>query len=185
MNELEAKIKLKSIEHAQVIVTTLDTLGAELISANIETNEFFDTSRNGLKKLGHMIRLRSFDTRDKCILTFKGKRLKGKFKNRLEMEVEISNRDEMCRILSVVGFKQNFSFQKKRLSFRFKECAVEIDCLPRLGYFCEVEGKNVKQISKVVKAIGLKDEECISDGYPSLLIAHAKKTKLGFRNITF
>jgi adenylate cyclase class IV len=50
------------------------------------------------------------------------------------------------------------SFQKRRTTYRLGRCLVELDELPMLGAFIEIEGPSERQVFAVAGKLGLGDE---------------------------
>jgi adenylate cyclase class 2 len=83
------------------------------------------------------------------------------------------------KVFEALGYEKSFAFEKRRrLTSISHNCVVEIDEVPGLGFFVEIEGTSVAEIEKVRSKLGLDGEKCIKDGYPSLLAKFHKKKKL-------
>ena len=72
-------------------------------------------------------------------LTFKGPLEASAFKKRREIELAVSEADGMRRLLEAIGFVEVLRFQKRRESWRLDNCRVELDEVPRLGRFVEID----------------------------------------------
>src|SRR3989338_5754975 len=106
--EIEQKYR---IQHPLSVRRHLIRLGAKKIHGGIEQNELLDL-KNTLRKKGCLLRLRkSGNTLSK--LTFKGVRLKGRFKKRLEIET-IVDYDRAKEIFKFLGFVVSAKYTKKR-----------------------------------------------------------------------
>lgn len=186
--EIEAKIKISQKEAKQLAAILLKKGAYSTLSTRKEINEFFDTKKSKLQKSDETLRIRTvkaFPNHDKYVVTYKGPRIVSKFKSREEIEFETSDLKQTKKFFEKLGFMLNFKFEKKRLSFEYKNCVVEIDQLPKLGYFCEIEGKSARVIEKVKKELGLSDRPNIKSGYPTLLKEHVKKVKQPTKEIRF
>ena len=176
-HEIEAKFKI-TVERAAKLE---DILRSYLAYSRFETNEFYDTKKRKLDSRDEVLRIRT--TRDnlkgnESIITFKGKPIKSKFKCRPEYETNVDDVDSFRLILKSLGYSKYFLFQKRRNSYIFNGCQVEIDLLPELGYFCEIEGNNEDIITNTQVKLGLTDLKPIKEGYGMLLWDHAKKNKI-------
>jgi len=174
--EIEAKIKLKSIEQAE---GKLKSLCAEFIGLHRHLDIFFDTADNRLYSFGAGLRLRKLtcDDSEKYILTYKGPKQKGKYKKRQEVEIEVSNFDAAGEMLAAIGFEKKLTYEKQRYLWRFKQCKVCLDSVPLLGEFIEVEGPGEGAIAGVLQSLGLNDCEHINTSYSKLI--HEKLAELG------
>ena len=77
----------------------------------------------------------------------------------------------MRRLLTSIGFVEVLRFAKRRESWRLAGCRVELDELPKLGCFVEIEGPSEEAIQAVREQLGLVDSESVTRGYPELLSA--------------
>ena len=161
MYEIEQKYRIKS---PQKIRSVLKKLKAKKIASGFESNELLDR-QSELRKKKSVLRLRRYQ--GKGILTYKGPRLKGKFKKRIEIETE-TDYDKAKKILESLGYKTFFRYTKNREEYHYAGCSIVLDHLSSLGWFLEIEG-TVKSIGMVSKKLGLRktDEEPLS--YPQLL----------------
>ena len=175
--EIEAKIK---VDDPVKIATLVCGFGGKSKYIRFETNIFYDTPKAKLDSKGEVLRLRQeryLDGKDSVSMTFKGRRKMGKMKIREEHEFNVSDFDQARLLLTSLGYRESFRFEKRRTSFLLDGCLVEIDTLPYLGHFCEVEGKDEVAIRKILKLLGLQDAKLIVDGYGSLLRKDAIKNK--------
>ena len=188
--ETEAKIKLADANAAKEVIGILDEI-AEFKSKRFEINEFYDTAKKKHKKNDEFVRLRTYRSgrSEKYAVTFKGKKIEDKYKSREEFEVEVSDSNEMKNILIAMGYEKVFSFEKKRITYELiignKKCLVEIDELPLLGFYCEVEGNSNKTIDTALKHLELSKEKPITTGYVRLLQNLTGKGNKSVPNITF
>jgi len=162
MIEIEQKYR---ISNPPLIRQRLLQLGARRIKSGRERNELFDLDGN-LRKRKSLLRLRLWGKRD-AWLTFKGPRLRGQFKRRLELETMVDyNRAKL--ILQYLDFKVVARYEKRREAFKLSSCIVALDyLLPKHGWFLEVEGSS-RNIRQVAKRLGLQKVE-EERSYPELL----------------
>jgi predicted adenylyl cyclase CyaB len=146
--EIEQKYRVKNVHG---IRRALRELGALKVLAGQEHNELYDNDEK-LKKNKQMLRLRYHGTQH-AWLTFKGPRLKGKHKQRIEIETPVSF-EEARRILLILGFRMISSYRKYRESYKVRSVKVFLDYLPRIGWFVEIEGLP-EAIQAMAKKLGL------------------------------
>jgi len=168
--EIEAKMKLDDLD---AIRRRLESLGASPAGEHLETNTFFDTADTSLRKADKGLRLRANKDvktgETEYIVTFKGPRQPGELKTRQEIEFSVDDPTAATQAFIELGFRVSIRFQKRRRSWRFMQCKVELDELPRLGGFVEIEGPSADAVMAARKALDLANEPLVSDSYASLL----------------
>ena len=122
-------------------------------------------------------------------LTYKGKKLDKTTKTREEIEIRISEIEEMKNLLKMLGFQEVFTVIKERelYEFLFKDVRIEalIDYLPILKQsFVEVElmtesyediEKSRKLLFQFLEKFGIKKEKSIRKSYLELIAEKLKK----------
>lgn len=183
--EIEAKIQISQFQLEQ-LKSKLTELNAVKRYDRLEYNIFFD--KNLLhKNKNELLRLRECrypDDRTEFLVTFKRKDpIQDKFlKRQIEIEFNVSDGNTFALMMQQLGYKEKFSFEKKRSSYSFMDnCLVEIDEIPKLGFFCEIEGPNKKVIEKAIASLGFTDAKFISKGYASLICKMLEKKKFNLR----
>jgi adenylate cyclase class 2 len=180
--EIEAKMKVDDLDE---VIPRLQSAGAVYVGEHQETNTFFDTPDGRLREADKGLRIRAnMDTRTKQtehIVTFKGPRQPGAVKTRLEIEFTVSDPAAATQTFEQLGFPVCITFQKRRRSWRLLQCKIELDELPNLGTFVEIEGPSEKQVLKARKALGLDDQPIITTSYAAMmsafLEAHSKQVR--------
>jgi adenylate cyclase class 2 len=184
--EIEAKMQVDSLD---VVRQRLQALGAEPAGEAIETNTFFDTDDRSLLAADKGLRLRTMHPQPsgqpKHIMTFKGPRQHGPLKSREEKEVGVDNAKAATVMLEALGYHHILSFEKKRESWRLADCLVELDELPHLGLFVEIEGPKEDAVMKVRESLQLADEPIIKASYVALLMTHLQETGNASRVVKF
>lgn len=170
--ELESKMKVDSHQ------TTRDRLrdaGAVYVGNVLETNRILDRPDGHLLRTGCGLRIRRIRILEgagpRDSITFKGVKIPGKFKQREEHETQIDDADALSAILAALGYSDKIVFEKRRESWRLNTCTVELDELPQLGFFVEVEGPSESEVESTLIRLGLSDQQSITDSYVALLMA--------------
>lgn len=166
MKETEVKVKSSANEHV-LVAKQLVKLGFKKVKTVNEVNTLYEHPKILLKDAGNVLRVRYAD---RITLTYKGKQeesMQG-FKVREEYEVEFSKGKEIGNILNALGFVPDLVIKKKRTAYRKGPVEVDLDSLPQLGEFIEIEG-NEKQILSLLKKLKLDRKERITKGYAQLL----------------
>lgn len=184
--ELEAKMKVEDFAELR---HRLDESGAKRAGSAVETNIFFDTPQRTLLPADKGLRLRrSKDDQtgnEKFTITVKGPQQKGELKNRPEAEVRVEDGDDAMAVLGALGFEPTLSFQKKRESWEVDGCKVELDEIPILGRFVEIEGPDDRTVMQAREKLNLSCRPLITTGYITMLARHLRETNDSRREITF
>jgi adenylate cyclase class 2 len=172
--EIEAKLKVESLEE---IKHRLTGLGAEFLQEQLQTDCHFDDANGTLQKTDCCLRLRQqvADGGERFFLTYKGAKEKSSFKKRQEIEVEVPDSESVQKLFSSLGYEKVLVIQKKRFTWRLKDCEVALDELPLIGYFVEIEGPDEGKIADVQKSLGLSGLPHVKRGYRALVTARLRE----------
>jgi adenylate cyclase class 2 len=174
--EREAKFRVR--EHDSVR-RALTAAGARRVGVVFERNRVLDRTDGELRLRGSALRLRTCDVLDgpphPPLLTFKGPAGPSRFKAREELETEVSNTEATLAILLALGFAESVYYEKRRESWLLADCKIELDELPELGFFVEIEGCSDHTIEDVGSRLGLSEFEHIAEGYLALIAEHCRK----------
>jgi len=179
MVEIEAKLRLDDP----------DGLRAKLVELNavhdrdlLETNTYFDRPDGGLQNSDQGLRVRvevdQATGRAQTILTHKGPRAHGRLKSRSETELGVSDADAAAQMLSALGFRPVLAFEKRRTRYLLDGCRVELDTLPHLGHFVEIEGHTDDDVLGVQAKLGVGDQPLISASYVAMLVTYLSENQL-------
>jgi predicted adenylyl cyclase CyaB len=164
--ETEGKWRLRDERHAENLRRRLVELGATAAGLDREHNQLLD-HQGQLEQSESVLRVRSYDGRDTAMLTWKGARQPGPYKQRVELEVEVSNGTMLLDLLNALGFTPSISYGKERETWIVGEVVVALDKL-LFGWFCEIEGTGA-QIASTARELDLADADIEQRGYPSLM----------------
>lgn len=140
-------------------------LGAVAHASGFERNELFDFEGR-LRSQGQKLRLRRHGAKF-AALTFKGPRLAGSQKTRMEVETPVDY-EATKRILELVGFRIKETYSKIREEYRLDGCAVCLDHIPNAGWFVEIEGGSAK-IRDIARRLGLSSADREQRSYRRLI----------------
>ena len=184
--ELELKVKVPDFD---AVRKALAASGAKHIGSVLETNTFFDTADQSLLAQDKGLRLRrtrdSRTGKEHFVITVKGPAQPGEFKSREEAETDVDDGDRAAGVLQALGYLPELSFEKRRESWTLDGCKIELDEVPLLGRFVEIEGPDEPAVSRVRDGLGLGHLPSIKTGYISLLARHLKETGDPRKTITF
>jgi adenylate cyclase, class 2 len=185
--EIEAKMSVPDLERVRA---KLRELGAESAGKTLETNTFFDTEDRSLLAADEGLRLRrnvrtEGEAVDEHVVTYKGPRQHGLLKSRDEVEVTVGSSEDASQLLERLGFVRMLSFEKRRESWKLGGCKVELDELPYLGSFVEVEGPDDQAVLTVREQLGLVDRPIVRSSYIALLMGYLQERGQNRRVVTF
>jgi adenylate cyclase class 2 len=109
----------------------------------------------------------------------------GPLKSREEIEVEVSDPDAAASLVERLGYLRTLSFEKRRESWELEGCKVELDELPHLGKFVEIEGPDEASVMRVRERLGLASRPIVKSGYISLLMSHLQERGQTTREVRF
>jgi adenylate cyclase class 2 len=174
--EIEAKMKVESFEP---VLAALRRHNAASLGEHIETDTFFDTHDRALLAADKGLRLRvALDTsnnKSEALLTHKGPVGPGALKKRPETQTLLANPEAMARLLEQLGFIQWLRYQKRRQSWQVDTCRVELDEIPHLGKYVEIEGPSDKVVMEVREKLGLSSHALIKASYVAMLTDHLQE----------
>lgn len=166
-HEIEAKFALEGF---RALRKALRDRGAEYVRTVLQTDLYFDQDDGKFRHTDCALRLRkslmlksSGETEDlRPLITYKGpkdKREPGTLsKRRLEVQTHCDDAVAIEEVLRWCGLHPRRIIQKRRATYRLGSCTVELDELPRIGCFVEVEGPSEKVIDRVCAELGIEAE---------------------------
>ncbi len=183
--EIEAKIKVDSHD---AVRARLQELGAAYLGKARETNCILDRKKT-LRKAGCGLRVRQIEVLDgdpgSSSITFKGSVQPSDLKVRSEINVGVDDAEAAARIFEALGFEPFITFEKIRESWQLGDCRIELDQLPLLGTFVEIEGPSEAAVNKIKSELGFDAAKTITKSYVKMLrtvrgSAAAKDTEIRF-----
>ena len=181
MEKLEIEVKFY-LKDTQSLREYLSNLGAQSRGRFFERNLRYEDIQNTLASKKLLLRLRQ----DKIVtLTFKSPAAgcESQFKKMNELEVEVSDFDNMHQILKYVGFHCEQVYEKWRETFALGHTRFCMDEMP-FGNFLEIEGQE-EDIRHCVSRLGLQWKNRILLNYLEIFNMIQKDMNLNFRDVTF
>jgi len=182
--EIEAKFAVAELAGVR---GRLRAAGAVYVGRVLECNRFFDRADAGLRAAGCGLRVRSVRVLDgpavAATVTFKGPVQAGAFKTRRESELAVSDAERAAELLTLLGFGENFLFEKRRESWRLGACKIELDELPFIGTFVEIEGPSEEAIRDVQERLALGGTACERASYLALIVRHCEQAGVSQRHL--
>lgn len=177
--EIEVKFLINDPDRIRL---KLRALGINSLGTVFEKNHRYDDLHSNLLKNKRLLRLRCDH---KKILTFKkpSSIQNADFKINEEIEVEVSDFDQMEKILEEVGFLRVQSYEKHRETFVLEDAEILIDNMP-YGIFIEIEGTE-ESIRKYANILDLDWDKKITLNYLQIFENISKRLMLPFKDVTF
>lgn len=131
-----------------------------------EQNTLFDNGAQDLRQTGILLRLRTCGPRH--ILTLKGPAEPGRHKTREELEVDVSDRATFEEILTRLGYRPVYRYEKYRSEYRQPDSggSAMLDETP-VGVFLELEGPP-EWIDRTAGTLGFAEADYITLSYAEL-----------------
>jgi adenylate cyclase class 2 len=180
MHEVEVKSALKD---KQAFIAALSERGSELGPEIVQDDTVYVKNTGSLATYlnnSDFLRLRVENT-GRTLFTFK--RHTGTSKDLtsapLELELEVSSREEMEKILILLGYKAMVRVKKVRRKTQFEKWEICVDEVEGLGSFVELEElsevtENTQEIRNRMQAflaeLGVGGEEQLNNRYDVLLL---------------
>ena len=148
-----------------------------------ESNILFDASCGALSRSGRLLRVR--ESGRLAILTYKGAAVIGKYKDREEMEVEVSDSRKLIEMLARLDFVPTFRYEKFRTEYRRagEAGAAMLDETP-IGVYLELEGAP-GWIDRSARRLGFADSDYSTASYGGLYGDYCRDHGLRVTNMTF
>lgn len=188
--ELEAKFRVSDFRAVQ---RALEAAGAVYRGTAIESDAFFDTPKRDLYHSDKGLRLRKVHVLEAVpggvtngwLLTYKGPRDRThQSKLREEIQTNLVDGEAMGRILREAGLELFLRIEKRRISYALDCCLVELDELPVVGCFVEIEAPSQAQLEAVRQRLALSSQP-LADSYPHLIEKHCHGDARGYLEVTF
>lgn len=175
-HEIEAKYPVRNLTPLR---RRLRAVGAVFLGTVVQTDRFYDLPDGTYHRRGCGLRLRSLqvarrgaETLDvRPEVTFKGPlKAARRVKVRREIQTRLDDERSARLLLAACGLVQTACYRKRRSRYRLGQCRVELDEVPSLGTFVEIEGPDERTIEAVRDLLRIETEH-ISASYLHLLAA--------------
>ena len=188
--EVEAKIRVDSFAPVQEALRAKQTV---FLGKVLQSDTYFDTPEHSMQYSDRGLRIRCLELLEKGTdqwdlrpqLTCKGPREgEAAYKTRREVQTRLDDADVMMEVLDACGMVRSMRIQKRRASYRLGPCLVELDELPFIGRFVEIEVPDQQGIRACVDALGLTGP-AIQDSYLHLAVEELTRRDLDTTRVTF
>lgn len=171
----EKEVKVLDIDKKK-IEKKLKEIGAELVKEEIQKNIIYDSKDRSLKTKynGYLrIRITKDIIRDKIIktLTLKKNISSGNTRNNIEYETEITNENDLEKIIAHLGYDNVHIGTKHRKSYKYNDILFEIDTWDKDTFpdtYMEIEVFDENQIEEAAKILNLDRSKITSKSIEEL-----------------
>jgi adenylate cyclase class 2 len=141
-----------------------------------EANTLFDTVSGSLSGNGRLLRVRKAGRQG--ILTYKGAAVEARYKEREEMEVEVSDPRRTIEMLTRLDFIPTFRYEKFRTEYRrpHERGAAMLDETP-VGVYLELEGPP-GWIDRSARRLGFTESDYSTASYGGLYAVYCRQRGL-------
>jgi adenylate cyclase class 2 len=148
-----------------------------------EANTLFDTARGALRHKGSLLRVREAGRLG--ILTYKGTEAIGKYKDREELQVGVSDPRRLSEMLGRLDFVPTFRYEKYRTEYRRPGEAglATLDETP-IGAYLELEG-TPRWIDRSARRLGFAESDYSTASYYGLYADYCRLHGLRPTHMTF
>lgn len=165
MIEVEVKAKVKNFSD---IKEKLIEMGALKIKDEYQSDTYFNAPDRDFGVTDEALRIREIpeNSGKRFILTYKGAKMDDLSKTRQEVEVDITDSENMALILINLGFKKAAVVTKDRSIYHLDKFIITLDTVHGAGTYVEIEtdvedGKDttdsLNQIFEIYKNMGIED----------------------------
>src|SRR4051812_16925156 len=168
-----------SVESHEPVRARLREAGAQLVGNILETNVFLDTEDRSLLAADEGLRMRANKNLEtgqtQFVITYKGPRHVGPLKSREEIELTVDSGSQAVSLLERLGYLTMIQFEKRRESWKLDDCKIELDEMPHLGLYVEVEGPSEASVMKVREKLHLNSRPLQKASYASMLMTYLQE----------
>ncbi len=174
----EVEIKLPLPDDTNII-SKLEKLGFQLEGKKHQIDDYYNSPKVNFAQSDEALRLRHDIISSKTFITYKGPKLKGDAKIRVEEETEISNANTMGKILEHLGFPKVDTVEKERTILVKENFTISLDRVKYLGDFIELEAitdeeskinESINSLKLIISALDLDITTQIKTSYLELLL---------------
>ena len=136
--EVEVKAGVNDFEEVRKKLTQI---GAVKIKTEHQSDVYYNAPHKDFGETDEALRIRQIpeNGNTRIILTYKGAKLDNVSKTRKEIEVDVSDAENMGLILENLNFRRAASVQKNREIYHIKEFIITLDTVQNVGTYVEIE----------------------------------------------
>jgi len=172
---MEVEVKVQAKLSDEELVSRLIGAGFVKKCSERQLDIYLNHPCRDFKDTDEALRIRL--TEGEVSLCYKGPRMPGKAKMRVEIEVKIGDLEKMYRILRALGFYEVARVEKQREVYERGGVSIALDEVKGLGRFIEIEGGSEEAVLRVAEELGLRREDFVDATYLEMVLSKLEKTK--------
>ncbi len=182
MFEVEVKFRVSNVDD---IVGKLRSF-ATYIGSDVEEDHYFNHPCRDFAVTDEAIRVRLYGS-GKVTVTYKGPRLSGEGKVRVEYNIDVDSASNVISVLKALGFREVAVIRKERMEYTYGNYTIYVDKVNGLGNFIEIETLTNDQglVGELVKGImgfarrtlGIKEDSVEPKTYLELILSKVSEGK--------
>jgi adenylate cyclase class 2 len=180
MNEIEAKYRFDDFDGIRAL---LEQCGAEFAGEVVQRDLYFDRAGDDFKEGGCALRVRTIGESGPEVITWKGP-VDENSDLKIRPEIEVETSPGAAGLLEAIGFRRVFTIEKRRSSYLLGSCRVELDELPLIGRFVEIEGPSREAVEQASQELGIGAEH-VRESYLHLVMEYCEQNGLPPEAATF
>lgn len=154
---LEVEIKILEINKEEIIKKILAEGGTLVTPQRLLVAQKFDTKNKDIKNKNNLFRIRKDG--EKVEITYKINRFQDDgFRKAEEIQTTVGDFETIQKIILALDFVPTQYCEKKRTTYSLHHTLIEIDEIPNVPPYIEIEGDE-KNISEVVQLLGFLPEQ--------------------------
>lgn len=152
----EIEVKILEIDR-KALEKKLRSFGAKKVFDGPVDVRMYDTPNNDFKRRGTVIRLRKKGTYGEFTVKTAHKRMAhAKSAQEYETRVDFA---AMQKILHILGYTESWRMKKHRIEYALGNVHFEIDKIPGIPWFLEIEAPSVMALNAWVKKLGYTQKD--------------------------
>lgn len=180
---LEIEMKAKCPQSPEEIGQALNALGFCQQETKEEIDLYFNGNDRDYRKTDEALRLRSArvlpDGPSEIFITYKGPKLDDRSQTRQEIEVGVTNLEDMKLLLELLGYQTVLTVRKQRQHYRRDSVTACVDQVDGLGNYLELEQlsqsietqeETVEQLLSVLDQLNISRDNLTQRSYLELLM---------------
>lgn len=170
-HEIEVKAP---VEDARMVESRVRRSGGDFLGEKEQVDIYLSHPCRDMRGADEALRLRMEGGR--CMVTFKGARIKGSLKSREELEFSVGDGETAMEVFTRLGFKVGARVCKVRREYMLLGAKVAFDRVEGLGDFVEIEAPRIGSdsersalVESVAALIGVDKDRFTTKSYVELL----------------
>ncbi|MGC8570185.1 MAG: class IV adenylate cyclase [Caldivirga sp.] len=182
MFEVEVKFRVSNVDD---VISKLRGF-ATYVGSDVEEDHYFNHPCRDFAATDEAVRVRLYGS-GKVTVTYKGPRLGGEGKVRVEYNIDVDSASNTIGALKELGFREIAVIRKERTEYTYGSYTIYVDKVNGLGNFIEIETLTNDQgiVSELVKsivsfaerALGVKKDSVEPKTYLELMLSKISEGK--------